>query len=101
MTHLWKHYGTIEVSDLTANEEAMKADWNPPTPIEDLFKQLREGQKFAKLGNETISDDQLARYAYENINKTGVFDKACKKWRLQDATVTCSTTYVVSISRYI
>ena len=86
MAHLWKNYGTIEVSDLTINEETMKAPWNPPTPIEDLFKQLREGQKFAKLGGESISNDQLARYAYENILKTGVFDKACKKWRLQDAT---------------
>ena len=61
MNHLWTNHGSIQVSDLTTNEEAMKALWNPPTPIEGLFKKLREGGKFAELGNETISDNQLAR----------------------------------------
>ena len=41
MTHLWKNYGQIRVSDLRANEARMKEPWNPPTPIEELFKQLR------------------------------------------------------------
>ena len=71
LTHLWNTYGTISESELTTNEEYMKTPWNPPTPIEELFKQLRKGQKFAKQGNVTITDSQLALYAYENIRKTG------------------------------
>ena len=49
MTHIWTNYGSIEVSNLTTNEEEMKAPWNPPTPIEDLFKQLREGGSLQSL----------------------------------------------------
>ena len=36
----------------------MSSPWNPPTPIEDLWTQLREGQEFALVvegTNEPIS----------------------------------------------
>jgi hypothetical protein len=33
----------------------MNAQWNPPTPIDDLFKQLHDGQLFAKDGKEDIT----------------------------------------------
>ena len=46
--HLWTHYGAIEESDLIANDNGMKAAWNPPTPIEESYKQLRNGQNFAQ-----------------------------------------------------
>jgi hypothetical protein len=59
----------------------MTAQWNPPTPIEDLFLQLRDGQEFATDGNETISDSQLLRLCYENINNTGLFNDALEVWR--------------------
>ena len=85
LNHLWSTYGEIDETDRTKNEERMKAPWSPPTPVEELFKQLREGQKFAKKGNETIGDELLARYAYENINATGIFSKACTKWRKKAA----------------
>ena len=86
LTHLWSNYGAIEESDLSANEERMKQAWNPPTPIEELYKQLRDGQKFAKKGGEDITDSQLVRIGYDQVYKTGLFDKACAKWRRQALT---------------
>ena len=62
MIHLWDTYGTIDQSDLLANEDRTKPPWAPPTPIEPLFKQMRDGQKFALQGGETISDNQIVRY---------------------------------------
>jgi len=60
LDHLWNEYGTITSHDLTVNYNKMTAQWNPPTPIEDLFLQLCEGQEFARTeGNETIADSQL------------------------------------------
>jgi len=85
LDHLWSTYGDIDETDRTKNEARMKAPWSPPSPVEELFKQLREGQKFAQKGNETIGDELLARYAYENINATGIFSKACTKWRKKAA----------------
>ena len=59
----------------------MKQPWAPPNPIEDLFKQLTEGQKFAKKGGETIGDEQLIRFGLEIIEQTGLLTKECTKWR--------------------
>ena len=85
LTHLWDTYGTIDEADNRANEERMKEPWAPPVPIENLFKQLEEGQAFAVQGNEIISDAQLVRWGYENIQSTGLFDSDCTKWRKKPA----------------
>ena len=81
LNHLWNEYGTITSHDLTMNYAQMTAQWNPPTPIEDLFLQLYEGQLFATEGSETIDDTQLLRLCYDNVNKTGLFNDALKIWR--------------------
>jgi hypothetical protein len=39
LDHLWTTFGTITSKDLTDNWSSMNAQWNPPTPIADLFQQ--------------------------------------------------------------
>ena len=78
LNHLWSTFGTITSKDLTDNWSAMNAQWNPPTPIADLFKQLQDGQILAKDGNEDITNSQLLRLCYDNVNATGLFDDALK-----------------------
>ena len=84
MTHIWDNYATIDDADHTINEENMRRQWAPPQPIADLFEQLKKGQRFAKTGNETIHDTQLVRWGYQNIRNTGLFDRACEKWRKKE-----------------
>ena len=86
LDHLWITYGKIDQADQTANEKRMRAQWNPPTAIESLFEQLQEGQTFAAKGDETISDSQLMRWAYENLLSTGLFDRDCARWRKKPTT---------------
>jgi hypothetical protein len=81
LTHLWTTYGKVDQTDQTANEQRMRAQWNPPSAIETLFEQLEDGQSFASRGDETISDSQLVRWGYENVLQTGLFDRDCAKWR--------------------
>jgi uncharacterized phage-associated protein len=81
LDHLWTTFGTITSKDLTDNWSSMNAQWNPPTTIADLFQQLQDGQTFAKDGFEDITDSQLLRLCYDNVNKTGLFDDALKIWR--------------------
>jgi hypothetical protein len=81
LNHLWTTFGTITTKDLTDNWSSMNAQWNPPTPIADLFKQLQDGQIFALDGKEDITDSQLLRLCYDNVNATGLFDDALKTWR--------------------
>jgi len=75
LNHLWNEYETITSHNLTINYN------NPPTPIEDLFLQLRIGQEFATEGSETINESQLLCLCYDNMNKTGLFNDALKIWR--------------------
>jgi hypothetical protein len=81
LNHLWTTYGQITEADLSANEERMYANWHPPTPIETLYEQLVDGQKFAAKGNEVIDDSQLVRKSYDIVKKTGLFEDDCKRWR--------------------
>ena len=85
LTHLWDNYGEIQSGDMTENEKRMKAPWCPPTPIEDLYKQLREGQVFAAKGGETISEATICRYGLDIIKETGLFEKECIKYGNKDA----------------
>ena len=86
MTHLWDKYGAVDIADLDKNDNRMRAPWNPPTPIETLFEQLTQGKKFAEKGGETIPDSTLIKLGFQNIQKTGLFDKPCEKWRKKPTT---------------
>jgi hypothetical protein len=81
LTHLRATYGEITAEDLEANQLSMAADWNPPTPIEDLFEQLRAGEAFAVDGGDPPSEPRLVRLGYSIIRKTGLFEVACREWR--------------------
>ena len=50
ITHLRSMYGTITPEALDKNLLRMSSAWHPPTPIEDLFEQLRAGRAFAIEG---------------------------------------------------
>lgn len=94
MTHLWTTYGTIDQGNLSENETRMKQSWMPPTPIEFLFKQLRDGQLFAAKGSEQISDQNLQHWAYDNILATGLFNTPCREWRTTSTSKTWKTFQV-------
>ncbi len=85
LAHLTDTYGQVTEADLTANYARMTAQWTPPTPIEVLFEQLKEGKEFATEGNEAVPDSQLMRLAYDNIKATGLFNEACRDWRKKPA----------------
>ena len=81
MTHLWTNYGTITQDELDANHLRMSAAWHPPTPVEDLFKQLDAGRKFATAGGEPPAINTVIRTGYNIILATGLFELACTEWR--------------------
>jgi hypothetical protein len=81
LTHLRTTYGEITPDELDRNLERMSAAWHPPTPIEDLFEQLRAGAEFATEGGDTPSTPQMVRLGYNLIYKTGLFSQACREWR--------------------
>jgi hypothetical protein len=61
LKHLYDTYGQIEPTDLDANETRMKAAWDPPVPIERLWKQINDGKAYATAGGDALSDITTVR----------------------------------------
>ena len=81
MDHLWDTYGFIDDDQLAANLEKIKAPWAPPTPIENLFTQLKDCQAFSVLGNDGITDASKIRTGVALIEATPFFAQSCREWR--------------------
>ena len=82
LDHLLATYGEITVEVMNQNEIRMMAKWMTPTPIEELFDQLREAQIFATDAAipQEITDGMLMRSVYNNIKATGLFTLPCYTW---------------------
>lgn len=81
LQHLKEQFSQITISELQANTDRMATAWNPPTPINALFKQLKDGVRFAAPGHEPIGDLQVARIGYTILLQSGLFAEACREWR--------------------
>jgi hypothetical protein len=82
LQHLHDTYGTLTPADREANRIRMVTPWSPPVPIETMFKQLEEGQRFAAVALEPIADSHLAYMGYQLVLKTGMFTDGCRDWRM-------------------
>ena len=74
------------MNSLTANKARSEQQWVPPTPIEVLFKHLKDSQDSTISGNENISDSQLVYFGYDIMTNTGVLGRLCTKFRNQKPT---------------
>ena len=84
LNHLYSTYGRIKANDLKKNQEYMTQPWCPSNPIENLYKQIEDGNQYASYGNLPFSDSQLVNIGYNIIYDTAALMKACKEWnRLQ------------------
>jgi len=80
LNHLYSSYGRIKATDLKTNTESMSTPWDPSNPIENLFKQIEDGQHYANCGHVPFSDQQLVNIGCNLVNDTGAMTKACKDW---------------------
>lgn len=81
LTHLHTNYGTITPDQLSANRTTFTADWNPDTPIEDLWKRTRECRRFAQAGGDPITEADTVRTLLAIIEKTNLLANAVTDWR--------------------
>jgi hypothetical protein len=72
----------MTAADRDANLARMVTPWSPPQPIEELFKQLHDGQQLTVMANEPITNTNLARMGHTIILKTGLFSDGCREWAL-------------------
>jgi hypothetical protein len=84
LTYLHTTFGSISEKELEQNTARMQLQWNPPTAIEALFLQLQNGVSLATAGQDAPTKPTVLRWAYSIIEKTGLFDIACREWRQMD-----------------
>jgi hypothetical protein len=82
--HLRSTYGAITLEDLETNRARLAADWNPDSPLEDVWALIRETQRFAADGHDPISDTTVLSLLLTAFEKSGVFSTAIDKWRDKD-----------------
>jgi hypothetical protein len=80
LTHLDTTYGKLTTDDLDLNMANMHQDWNPSTPLETLFEQIRKCRAFA-ADTDPISESTAVRAIIQNLEKTGAFTDAIRDWR--------------------
>ncbi|CAB9516873.1 hypothetical protein SEMRO_812_G206090.1 [Seminavis robusta] len=80
LTHLDTTYGTVDAFDLAHNLKRMNATWSPSQPIEDLWNQIKDAQKFA-ADHDPITDQYAVRSALENLENSGMFTDSLRDWR--------------------
>ena len=80
LTHLWTHYGKIDLQDLQANDKLMKTPWHPADPIEDLFSQLQTSYEFALADNANYPEIEVVRIGFQIIENTGFFEHDLRTW---------------------
>ncbi|CAB9512292.1 hypothetical protein SEMRO_527_G160760.1 [Seminavis robusta] len=83
LEHLDTKYGKVDADDLVDNIKRMDANWSPDQPIEDLFNQVKDAQKFA-ADHDPITDKMAVRAAIANLTNSGVFTDAMKDWRKKE-----------------
>ena len=74
-------YGRIKPMDLELNLQRMKAEWDPSTPIEDLFAQIKNAHEYSIFAGHPYDDKALVNAGELTILRTGEFPQEYKDWR--------------------
>jgi hypothetical protein len=81
LTHLDTTYGAITADDLDKNMRDLQRQWNPDSPMEDLWKQVRICRELATQALDPISEPTTIRAILANLENSGVFAEAVRDWR--------------------
>jgi hypothetical protein len=84
LEHLQAEHGTINKTEIAANDRAMHAPYDPATPIQQFFKHIEACFQFAKAAKSEYTDEHVVNTAYETIYQTGLYNNACRRWLEED-----------------
>jgi hypothetical protein len=69
LTHLQTMHGTVTPVNCELNLAMMHSPWMTPIPIKRLFKQLKEGWRFAATNAKAIANSRLAQIGFQLMVK--------------------------------
>jgi hypothetical protein len=82
LTHLDTKYGKVTNRDLANNLEQMGKQWDPSSPLDDLWTQIQAARNYAAPTSE-INDTYALLSAEKNLLNSGVFNTAFDQWRIK------------------
>jgi hypothetical protein len=85
LDHLFSAYGNITTVNLEINFEHMRRAWDPPQPVESLFKQIQDCTDYSEAGGVLIGHPQQINVCDAKIFATGHFMSACRRWNEKHA----------------
>ena len=77
-------YGKIKPMDLENNLIRMKKDWDPSSPIEDLFAQINDANEYSIFAQHPYGVRDLVQAGEVVILRTNMFASEYKDWRTVD-----------------
>jgi hypothetical protein len=80
LQHLVTTYGTLTQRDLTKNSEKLHTPWNPDTPLEMMFNNVKDCRQTAAAGNDPITKSTAVQAMVQNLKNSGLFSKAIDLW---------------------
>jgi hypothetical protein len=81
LMHLKQTYGFINPTQLAENYNKMTAPINCQDPIENLFKQIEDGVRYANAGIQPYIEAQYVNIAFLLILNTGAIPDAYRDWQ--------------------
>ena len=85
LQHLYDTYGKITEDKLEQNRQEMNQPYDVTLPIETLFAQIEDCVDFTDAARSPYTKTKTLNTAFLLIQKTGVFNKECGKWRKRPA----------------
>jgi hypothetical protein len=80
LQHMIKNYGQITEQDLSHNLKALETPWDPETTITTVFINGNRCRKFAREGEDPITDKTYIRALVTIFRNSGVLEDAIKDW---------------------
>ena len=81
MTSLFQDFGRVTAIDIENNDKRMRREYNVDDPIEILFKQVDDAQKFAVACQNPHSNAQLVQCGEVHILRTQAYLEAFRAWK--------------------
>ena len=76
-----------------ANDEWLRAPYDPQQPIESFFDQLETSIELAEAGKAPYTDTQILNVAFTSISQSALYPDDCHEWKHKDDTTKSWTTF--------
>ena len=95
--HLTTTYGQLERRELRDNKKKLNNEWQPDTPIKDLWLHVRKIRHIANKGKKQIKEETAISAVTEVLETSGVFETEIHEWDFNPA---ADQTYLNLVSHF-